>query len=152
MYVPVEATDSSQNVGHCVDALFDDRRLHDDSKSLTKLQAVHVSIISLSSCMGRITAGTSSDILSRRYSLPPTWCLVCASLVLILAQLAGWTITDINTLVSTVLEYVPKLTVYCFQFNRLRIWFALWLCFCDRYAVIFFHPLIDSVETIPHRV
>jgi hypothetical protein len=81
--------------------LFDDSGdSHDHSKSLSKLQAAHVSIISLSSCVGRITAGTSSDILLQTYGLPRTWCLVCASVVAILAQLSGWFVDTIDYLVN----------------------------------------------------
>lgn len=92
---------SVQNVGHCVDALFDNSGdSHEHSKVLSKLQAAHVSIISLSSCVGRITAGTSSDLLLKRYKLQRTWCLVCASVVAIVAQLCGWLISTIDFLVS----------------------------------------------------
>lgn len=52
--------------------------------------------------MGRVTAGTSSDILLKRFTLPRTWCLACASFVAILAQLSGWLITSIDHLVSSV--------------------------------------------------
>jgi hypothetical protein len=91
-----------QNVGHCVDALFDDTgSSHDHSRGLSKIQAAHVSIISLSSCVGRIAAGTSSDIMAKRYGLQRTWCLVCASFVAILAQLSGWLISSLDLLVSS---------------------------------------------------
>jgi hypothetical protein len=102
--IPTLSTASSaniyQNVGHCVDALFDNLGdSHDHSKALSKVQAAHVSIISLSSCVGRITAGTSSDFLLKRYRLQRTWCLVCASVVAIIAQLSGWLISTIDLLV-----------------------------------------------------
>jgi hypothetical protein len=102
MYSISPSSSDHQNVGHCVDALFDAVGEHrDHSVQLAKLQAVHVSIISLSSCAGRVTAGTSSDIVLKRYGLARTWCLVCASIVAILAQLCGWLITSIDQLVST---------------------------------------------------
>jgi hypothetical protein len=105
MYAPytlwIVCTDGVlQNVGHCVEALYDDQGdSHDHSKLLSKMQAAHVSIISLSSCVGRITAGTSSDILLQKHKLQRTWCLVCASFVAILAQLSGWFIGSIDLLV-----------------------------------------------------
>jgi hypothetical protein len=90
----------AQNVGHCVDALFDrDDLSHDHSAVLSKVQAAHVSIISLSSCVGRVAAGMSSDILIKKYGLQRTWCLVCASFVAILAQLSGWLISTLDLLV-----------------------------------------------------
>ena len=73
------------------------------------MQAAHVSIISLSSCIGRIAAGMSSDILLRKYRLQRTWCLVCASFVAILAQLSGWFISTIDLLVFPVVA--EKLTL-----------------------------------------
>jgi hypothetical protein len=101
------------NVGHCVDALFNDTGLEPDhSKALSKLQAAHVSIISLCSCVGRITAGTSSDLLLKRYGLPRTWCLVCASLVAITAQLSGYLVTTIDHLASTKMDLSNCSTSY----------------------------------------
>lgn len=91
-----------QNVGHCVEALFKDRAdPYEHSTALSKIQAIHVSIISLSSCMGRITAGVSSDYILHRYSLPRTWCLVCASIVSIFAQVSGWIIDSMDSLVHS---------------------------------------------------
>jgi len=82
-----------------VDALFDSPgRTDGHSTAISKLQAAHVSIISLSSCAGRIAAGISSDILFKRYGLQRTWCLVCASFVAILAQLSGWLVSTVDLL------------------------------------------------------
>ena len=77
------------------------------------MQAAHVSIISLSSCIGRITAGTSSDILLRRFGLQRTWCLVCASLVAILAQLSGWLVTTIDHLVNFQITIDANVSISC---------------------------------------
>lgn len=137
MYINVFSrlsSSDSQNVGHCVDALFGVTGNHRDySVQLAKLQAAHVSIISLSSCAGRVTAGTSSDILLKRYGLPRTWCLVCASVVAILAQLCGWLINSIERLV--LISISPFLIlVYHVVSGRVWIWALVWLLACHWYS------------------
>lgn len=133
---------SLQNVGHCVDALFDSiGDSHDHSRALSKVQAAHVSIISLSSCVGRITAGTSSDFLLKRYRLQRTWCLVCASIVAIIAQLSGWLISTLDFLVCSVRCYGNNGLVLGLFFDRFRLRPSFWLFSRNRFVSKCFYKL-----------
>jgi hypothetical protein len=132
----------AQNVGHCVDALFDSDGLsHDHSAALSKVQAAHVSIISLSSCVGRIAAGMSSDILIKKYGLQRTWCLVCASFVAILAQLSGWLISTLDLLVRLFCSSITLTLVCCLLFVGFWIWASLWMFSSHRFVYLSFHSL-----------
>lgn len=126
-------------MGHCVDALFDNPGdSHDHSRALSKVQAAHVSIISLSSCVGRVTAGTSSDLLLKRYGLQRTWCLVCASVVAIIAQLSGWLISTIDLLVVSVKYARLNKLVPGFFSDRFRLRPSFWLFSCYRFVTFLF--------------
>ncbi|KAK4230093.1 major facilitator superfamily domain-containing protein [Podospora fimiseda] len=82
------------NIGHNVHALW---RMYDDNVGETFLiqrQQMHVSILSVGSFTGRLLSGVGSDFLVKVVGASRAWCLVVASLVFCLAQVAAINITD----------------------------------------------------------
>ncbi|KAK4165198.1 major facilitator superfamily domain-containing protein [Cladorrhinum sp. PSN259] len=82
------------NIGHNVQALW---RTYDDTVSesfLIQRQQMHVSILSVGSFSGRLLSGVGSDFLVKVLGASRGWCLVAASLVFCMAQVAAINITN----------------------------------------------------------
>ncbi|KAF4636403.1 hypothetical protein G7Y89_g1682 [Cudoniella acicularis] len=81
------------NIGNDAAALWTH---YDDSVTedfIMKRQAMHVSILSVFSFVGRLLSGVGSDALVKVLHASRLWCLTVASLVFLVAQVAALTIT-----------------------------------------------------------
>ncbi|KAL3418352.1 major facilitator superfamily transporter [Phlyctema vagabunda] len=88
------------NIGNDANALW---RHYDDSVSeefITKRQALHVSILSVGSFVGRLVSGVGSDFLVKVLHASRIWCIVIASLVFLIAQLFALSTTNPHFLVA----------------------------------------------------
>ncbi|KAI5843277.1 major facilitator superfamily domain-containing protein [Tricharina praecox] len=82
------------NIGHNAQALWN---VYDPSKGADFVQArqsLHVSIISIGSCTGRILSGISSDVLIRKFGTQRLWLIIFSSLLFFIAQLAALNISN----------------------------------------------------------
>ncbi|KAG9238875.1 major facilitator superfamily domain-containing protein [Amylocarpus encephaloides] len=99
------------NIGNDVKALW----MHfDDSATpyfIAKRQAMHVSILSVCSFIGRLLSGVGSDFLVKVLKASRLWCLTLASLIFLIAQLAAYNIT-----VPQHLVFVSSLTGLAYGF------------------------------------
>ena len=74
------------NIGNDVQALW---RQYDDSASsalLAKHQSMHVSILSVTSCAGRLFSGAGSDLIVRKLHMNRMWCFFISALTFAAAQ------------------------------------------------------------------
>ncbi|KAF2089344.1 MFS general substrate transporter [Saccharata proteae CBS 121410] len=86
------------NIGNDAQALWTH---YDDSASpsfIASRQLLHVSIISLTSFLGRLTSGVGSDYLVKVAHKSRFWCLVCSALIFTLAQFSATQIQNPNLL------------------------------------------------------
>lgn len=86
------------NIGNDATALW---RHYDDSVSesfIVQRQAMHVSILSVCSFIGRLLSGIGSDFLVKRLHASRTWCLTIGSLIFTFAQLFALSITNPHNL------------------------------------------------------
>jgi len=86
------------NIGNDATALW---RHWDDSVSsdfIVKRQAMHVSILSACSFVGRLCSGVGSDFLIKKLHASRSWCLVIASLIFSAAQFCAISIENPNYL------------------------------------------------------
>lgn len=77
------------NIGNDVQALW---RHYDDSASpafIVKQQSVHVSILSVASCAGRLLSGAGSDLLVKNLNMNRMWCLFISALAFTVAQFSA---------------------------------------------------------------
>lgn len=77
------------NIGNDVQALW---RHYDNSASpalIARYQSMHVSILSLASCAGRLLSGMGSDVLVKRLHMNRMWCLFISALAFTAAQLSA---------------------------------------------------------------
>jgi MFS family permease len=80
----------------------------DDSKSLNKLQALHVSIISIASFLGRLSSGPESDYLVHKLHRERHWILILGLVlmfsghVLISMPINNWSFQNVNVLLLVV--------------------------------------------------
>lgn len=82
------------NIGNSVNALW---HHYDDSVTDTFIQgrqAMHVSILSVASFVGRLLSGVGSDFLVKHLHASRTWCLTIAAVIFTIAQLFAVSITD----------------------------------------------------------
>ncbi|ROT34827.1 MFS general substrate transporter [Sodiomyces alkalinus F11] len=82
------------NTGHNVNALW---RHWDNTLSngfLVSQQQMHVSILSLCSFAGRLLSGIGSDVIVRVLQRSRVWCLFISSLILSVAQICAFNITN----------------------------------------------------------
>jgi len=82
------------NIGNDATALW---RHYDDSVTdefIVKRQAMHVSILSVCSFVGRLSSGVGSDFLVRVLHASRLWCLALASLIFLVAQLFALSIEN----------------------------------------------------------
>lgn len=82
------------NIGNDAKALW---RHYDDSTPdsfIVQRQAMHVSILSIGSFVGRLLSGVGSDFLVKRLHASRIWCLTTASVIFTFAQLFALTITN----------------------------------------------------------
>ncbi|KAJ5899276.1 hypothetical protein N7495_004020 [Penicillium taxi] len=87
------------NIGNSAKALW---LYYDDSatgKFIHERQVMHVSILSLGNFLGRLSSGIGSDILVKKLNMSRFWCLFISAVVFTGTQLAGFTISNPNTLV-----------------------------------------------------
>lgn len=71
----------------------------DALKKIQEYQNFHVTLLSLTSCFGRIFVGLMSDLSKNMYNLKRLWFLLCASLYIFIGQiLAGFIIKNLNHL------------------------------------------------------
>ncbi|KFX93597.1 hypothetical protein O988_06723, partial [Pseudogymnoascus sp. VKM F-3808] len=82
------------NIGNDATALWRHYDPETDPTYITKRRAMHVSILSICSFVGRLLSGVGSDILVRRLQASRTWCLTLASAIFTIAQLLALTISD----------------------------------------------------------
>ncbi|PGH06532.1 hypothetical protein GX51_02357 [Blastomyces parvus] len=88
------------NIGNNAKALwkyYDDTT---DSEFIQKRQTMHVSVLSVLSCVGRLLSGIGSDILVKRLHMSRFWCLFTSAVIFCAAQLAGFMISDPHQLVA----------------------------------------------------
>ncbi|TAQ90999.1 hypothetical protein B7494_g598 [Chlorociboria aeruginascens] len=93
-FIPFFVLISNSNIGNDATALW---RHYDDSVThefITKQQALHVSVLSICNCTGRILSGFGSDLISKTLRASRLWCLVLASLIFLLAQLLALSIQN----------------------------------------------------------
>lgn len=86
------------NIGNDVQALW---RYHDESASpvfIANQQSMHVSILSVASCGGRLLSGAGSDLLVKRLKMNRMWCLFASALVFTAAQFSALQIENPNYL------------------------------------------------------
>jgi MFS family permease len=79
----------SSNIGNDVQALW---RHYDDSVSpayIAKHQSMHVSILSVASCAGRLLSGAGSDLLVKKLNMNRMWCLFVSALTFTAAQFSA---------------------------------------------------------------
>ncbi|QDS70604.1 hypothetical protein FKW77_000345 [Venturia effusa] len=86
------------NIGNDAQALWYAYDPKVDQAFITNRQLMHVSIISCMSFVGRFVSGIGSDFLVKQMKMSRFWCLVCSSLIFILAQVAGLNISNPNFL------------------------------------------------------
>ncbi|KAH8656188.1 major facilitator superfamily domain-containing protein [Tricladium varicosporioides] len=99
------------NIGNDTTALWTH---YDDSVSddfIMKRQAMHVSILSVFSFVGRLLSGVGSDALVKVLHASRLWCLTLASFIFLVTQLAALTITTPYNLV-----FVSSLTGLAYGF------------------------------------
>ncbi|KFZ02928.1 hypothetical protein V502_11379 [Pseudogymnoascus sp. VKM F-4520 (FW-2644)] len=82
------------NIGNNATALWRHYDPDTDPTYITKRRAMHVSILSICSFVGRLLSGVGSDVLVRRLQASRTWCLTLASAIFTIAQLLALTIRD----------------------------------------------------------
>ncbi|OAX82082.1 hypothetical protein ACJ72_03568 [Emergomyces africanus] len=88
------------NIGNTVKALwkyYDDSA---DSEFIQTRQMMHVSTLSILSCVGRLLSGIGSDILVKKLHMSRFWCLFTSAVIFCVAQLAGFMISDPHMLIS----------------------------------------------------
>ena len=79
----------SSNIGNDVQALW---RHYDDSASavfIARHQSMHVSILSVASCAGRLMSGGGSDLLVKKLNMNRMWCLFISALAFTAAQFSA---------------------------------------------------------------
>ncbi|KAG9294066.1 hypothetical protein G9A89_001307 [Geosiphon pyriformis] len=95
------------NVGSMVQLLFkatshsnnDPSNLDETRQKLQSLQNLHVSLISIFSCIGRIAAGFISDITKNAFQMRRLWYLMFASIFIFTGQLiVSYFVVDLNRL------------------------------------------------------
>ncbi|CAG8519280.1 6345_t:CDS:2 [Ambispora leptoticha] len=87
------------NVGSILKSLFDTTSMVDDHEKLLTYQNFHVSLISVFSCIGRISSGFTSDLFKQTFNLRRIWFLLSASILLLSGQIiVGFFITHLETL------------------------------------------------------
>ena len=77
------------NIGNDVQALW---RHYDPSATpafMAREQSMHVSILSLGSCAGRLLSGAGSDVLVQKFGKNRLWCMVVSASVFTAAQFAS---------------------------------------------------------------
>ncbi|KKZ64156.1 hypothetical protein EMCG_01504 [[Emmonsia] crescens] len=88
------------NIGNNVKALwkfYDDSA---DSEFIQKRQMMHVSALSILSCVGRLLSGIGSDFLVKKLHMSRFWCLFTSAIIFCAAQVAGFMISDPNFLIA----------------------------------------------------
>ncbi|KAG0637737.1 major facilitator superfamily domain-containing protein [Tuber brumale] len=86
------------NIGHSVQALWAKFAPGEHPDYVQGQQSMHVSILSLCSCCGRMLSGVSSDIIYRKYGLQRLWLIVASASIFSLAQLCALTVENPNWL------------------------------------------------------
>ncbi|CAG8484868.1 9240_t:CDS:2 [Acaulospora colombiana] len=97
------------NVGTMIKSLYtasiDDRHPlpgNDQQIEMHRLQSLHVSIISICSCIGRFSAGLFSDFTKYMYKLRRLWFIIVAGLLLFVGHmLCGFLVKDLDLLWAT---------------------------------------------------
>ncbi|CZT10282.1 hypothetical protein WAI453_009375 [Rhynchosporium graminicola] len=82
------------NIGNDANALW---RHWDDSVSddfINKRQAMHVSILSVCSFVGRLSSGVGSDFLNKVLHASRLWCLTIAAIIFLIAQILALSIEN----------------------------------------------------------
>lgn len=82
------------NIGNDANALW---RHYDDSVSddfINKRQAMHVSILSVCSFVGRLSSGVGSDFLHKVLHASRLWCLTIAAIIFLVAQVLALSIEN----------------------------------------------------------
>ncbi|CAG8687578.1 7059_t:CDS:2, partial [Funneliformis mosseae] len=92
------------NVGTIIKTLYLSTH-DDDAKEIQKFQNLHVALISISSCLGRISVGLMSDLAKYNYNVGRIWFLLAACWYIFIGQmLVGFIITDLSKLwIGTIL-------------------------------------------------
>lgn len=86
------------NIGNDAGALWRAYAPGTDRSFIRSREQMHVGLLSLMSCAGRISSGIGSDVLIKRLHASRFWCLFFSATVFILAQLAALTVTNPNFL------------------------------------------------------
>ncbi|GAO45925.1 hypothetical protein G7K_0171-t1 [Saitoella complicata NRRL Y-17804] len=86
------------NVGHCVQSLWSVNHPNASPGHVRQMQASHVGTISIFNCLGRISAGVTSDVARRKWGLQRCWFLCIAAGLFVVAQFAASIITHAQNL------------------------------------------------------
>ncbi|PGH16873.1 hypothetical protein AJ79_01517 [Helicocarpus griseus UAMH5409] len=87
------------NIGYNVKALWNYYDDSADSGFIQKRQAMHVSTLSILSCIGRLLSGIGSDLLVKKFNMSRFWCLFASAVIFCSAQFAGFEISDPHQLI-----------------------------------------------------
>ncbi|KAI1997397.1 hypothetical protein LOZ53_000576 [Ophidiomyces ophidiicola] len=82
------------NIGYDAKALWTYYDRNVTSGFLQKQQGIHVSTLSVLSCVGRLLSGIGSDLLVKQLQMSRIWCLFISSLCFCSAQFAATRISD----------------------------------------------------------
>ncbi|KAK2742758.1 hypothetical protein FQN55_007699 [Onygenales sp. PD_40] len=87
------------NIGNNVKALW--KRYDDsvDSEFIQKRQTMHVSILSILSCIGRLLSGIGSDFLVKKLHMSRLWCVFVSAILFCVGQFAGFQVSNPHHLV-----------------------------------------------------
>ncbi|PGH18344.1 hypothetical protein AJ80_04522 [Polytolypa hystricis UAMH7299] len=88
------------NIGYNVKSLW---KYYDDSATpefIQKRQVLHVSTLSILSCIGRLLSGIGSDILVKKLHMSRLWCIFTSSVIFCIAQLAASQISNPHHLIA----------------------------------------------------
>jgi len=94
------------NVGAIIKTLYLSSNPHGDvSKEIQNFQNLHVALLSIFSCLGRISVGIISDLAKHKYNLRRLWFLLLACLYIFIGQiLLGFITKDLKHLwIGTIL-------------------------------------------------
>ena len=90
----------SSNIGNDVQALWFHHDKSADPSFVARQQSIHVSVLSVASCAGRLFSGAGSDLLLKKAAIERKWWLVFSSLMFVAAQICSLKVDDPRQLIS----------------------------------------------------
>lgn len=116
------------NIGNDATALW---QHYDDSVSpafILQQQALHVSILSVCSFLGRLLSGVGSDFLVKKLHASRFWCLSIAAVIFFIAQICALQIENpaylgfVSGFTGNFKEFLSTLQTTNTRFSRTRVW------------------------------